>query len=176
MRIVLYFIYSLWHKLRFGHLLLHNGLGWSHRWPLFFHKAFLVHRMTPKLDLNPFHPCFSFFIGEVSNNMSDLLRSPLRLDWTWQLGFLKPAFFSLSAKNFWLSKTIQRLATFRKLVILAFMPHYSQFLQPAQALIMLRSSMCWIRHQLDKWSEVEPTWLPSSNQEAVEKTEPQKSG
>ena len=34
------------------------------------------------------------------------------------------------------------------------------------ALIVLRSSACWIRQQLDKRSVVEPTWLPSSNCEA----------
>ena len=43
---------------------------------------------------------------------------------------------------------------------------YSQLLQAGSTLIVLRSSMCWIRQQLDKWSVVEPTWLPSSNREA----------
>ena len=40
---------------------------------------------------------------------------------------------------------------------------YSQLLQASSTLIVLRSSMCWIRQQLDKWSVVEPSWLLSSN-------------
>jgi hypothetical protein len=49
----------------------------------------------------------------------------------------------------------------------------TQFINPLFAitsagstLIVLRSSVCWIRQQLGKWSVVEPTWLPSSNREA----------
>ena len=34
------------------------------------------------------------------------------------------------------------------------------------ALIVLRSSVCWIWQQLGKGSVVEPTWLPNSNREA----------
>ena len=34
------------------------------------------------------------------------------------------------------------------------------------ALIMLRSSVCWLRQQPNKWSLVEPTWLLSSNRES----------
>ena len=33
-------------------------------------------------------------------------------------------------------------------------------------LIMLRSSVCWLKLQLDKWSVVQPTRLPTSNYEA----------
>ena len=49
----------------------------------------------------------------------------------------------------------------------------TQFINPlfaitsaGSALIVLRSSVCWIRQKLDKGSEVEPTGLPSSNREA----------
>ena len=43
--------------------------------------------------------------------------------------------------------------------------HFSQLRQLALPSYVTTSSLHWVMQQLDKHSVVEPTWLPSSNQE-----------
>ena len=47
-----------------------------------------------------------------------------------------------------------------------FLNHLFAITFASSALVVLKSSMCWIRQQLYKQTVVKPTWLPSSNCEA----------